>query len=458
MKIINLNSDTDIGANSWFLEIDNYRLILDAGIHPKKEGFQSIPMFKMVKDQEVDAIAISHCHHDHIGALPIAARYWPRAHILVTDLSYFIAERVLHNSVNVMENKKTELGINDYPLYTHEEVDRLYPTIQGFKYNTPIEWAAYHKTRAGMWSPVLEFFDAGHALGAAGILVRGKKHTFFYTGDVCFRDQTILKGAKFQGVRADIMLIETTRGARHSNEPYNREKEVQKFVKSLENALKRKACVLIPTFALGRTQEILGILALMTKEGRLNPQPIFIGGLGRVFTEIYDLQAHRTRRRLPQLQLRQELNLQVLEREQILNMKFNKPHIFVLTAGMMNENTAAHELAVRLAGQEKHAIFFVGYADPDTPAGRMKVSKKGEPFFFSSSAGQLIRNCEMQDFDLTAHADRDDMIKFVGRVNPKVVLLGHGSDEARAWFEEQIKKRYPKIKVIQPKPGEPVEI
>ncbi|MCX7872493.1 MAG: MBL fold metallo-hydrolase [Verrucomicrobiae bacterium] len=458
MKITNLNPDSDIGANSWFLEIDNHRLLLDAGTHPKKEGYQSLPMFKLIKNQEVDAIAITHCHHDHIGALPVAFRHWQRAHILLTDLSYFIAERVLHNSVNVMEHKKNELGINEYPLYTHEDIDHLYTTIQGFKYNSPVEWAAYHKARAGLWSPVLEFFDAGHALGAAGILVRGKKTTFFYTGDVCFRDQTLLKGARFQGVQADVLLIETTRGARHNPEPYNREKEVERFILSLENALNRKSCVLIPTFALGRTQEILAILALMTQQGRLKPQPIYIGGLGRVFTEIYDLQAHRTRRKLQNLQLRQSLNLQVLEREQLLNMKLSGARIFVLTAGMMNENTAAHELAIRIAGQERHAIFFVGYADPDSPAGRMKVSKKGEPFFFSQTAGHLIRNCELQDFDLTAHAERVDMLKFVGRVKPKVVLLGHGCDEARAWFEEQIKKHYPKIKVIQPKPGETVDI
>ncbi len=457
MKILNLNSDTDIGANSWFVEFENHNIILDAGTHPKREGFKSLPNFNLVKNSEIDAIAISHCHHDHIGALPVAFKYWQKAHVLLTDLSYFIAERVLHNSVNVMEKKRDETGIKEYPLYTHDEIEKLNTIIQGFKYNTQIEWASFHKKRSGLWSPILEFHDAGHALGSAGVLLRGKKNTLFYTGDVSFRDQTILKGAKFNNIKADVLIVETTRGNREGD-TYDRRKEVERFCDEIEKAQKRKTSILIPTFALGRTQEILAILALMTKEGRLKKQPIYIGGLGRVFTEIYDLQSHRANRKLQNLQLRQELNLSVLEREELQTIKLNKGNLFVLTAGMMNENTAAHDMAIRLVEQERHSIFFVGYADPDTPAGRLKAAKQGQTFFFSNTGGNLKKKCQVEDFDLTAHADKFDMLHFIGRAKPKVVILGHGSDTSRGWFQEQINKNFPKIKVLQPKPGEMIEI
>jgi Cft2 family RNA processing exonuclease len=216
--------------------------------------------------------------------------------------------------------------------------------------------------------------------------------------------------------------------------------------------------VLIPAFALGRTQEILTLLALLMREGKLKPQPIYIGGLGRVFTEIYDLEAHRTHRQHTNLPLNQALNLQVLEKGQAEGMKLTGGKIFVITAGMMSENTAAHNLAVRMAGDEKHAIFFVGYADPSTPGGRLKAAKHGETFVFSPSAGRLTRKCEIQDFDLTAHANREDLLDFVGQVSPRTVLLGHGDDEARGWFEEQIRLRYPKIKIIQPQSGKAVQV
>ncbi len=77
---------------------------------------------------------------------------------------------------------------------------------------------------------------------------------------------------------------------------------------------------------------------------------------------------------------------------------------------------------------------------------------------FSGSAGEVTRRCELEDFDLTAHANRDELLNFVGQVSPRTVLLGHGDDESRQWFEEQIHARYPKIKVIQPEPGKIVEV
>jgi Cft2 family RNA processing exonuclease len=458
VNITNLNPDTDIGASSWLVEIDGSRILLDAGMHPKREGSDGLPLFGKAGQVEVDAIAISHCHHDHVGALPVALRHFPKAHVLMSELSYFIIERVLHNSVNVMTRQRDELGIREYPLYTHDELDDIAPRFQAFKYNREVEWASFNKMRAGFSSPTLEFLDAGHTLGSAGIMLRGKKETLFFTGDVCFHDQTILRAARFEDVKADVMIMETTRGNRALPAGFTREGEIERLVAAIHNALKRKGSVLIPAFALGRTQEILALLALLMREGKLKPQPIYIGGLGRVFTEIYDLEAHRTHRQHTNLQLNQALNLQVLEKGQSENMKLSGGKIFVITAGMMSENTAAHNLAMRMAGDEKHAIFFVGYADPGTPGGRLKAAKDGETFVFSPSAGRLTRKCEIQDFDLTAHANREDLLDFVGQVSPRAVLLGHGDDDARAWFEEQIRSRHPKIKIIQPQSGKVVQV
>jgi Cft2 family RNA processing exonuclease len=428
VNITNLNPDTDIGASAWLVELDEHRILLDAGMHPKREGRDALPLFGKAGTTDVDAIAISHCHHDHVGSLPVACRHFPKAHVLMTELSYFIAERVLHNSVNVMTRQRDELGIREYPLYSHDEVDDITPQFQGFKYNRQVEWASFQKMRAGLPSPTLEFFDAGHTLGSAGILIRGKKETLFYTGDVCFHDQTILRSARYEDVKADVLITETTRGNRD----------------------------VIPSFALGRTQEMLALLALLMREGKLKEQPIYIGGLGRVFTEIYDLEAHRTHRQHTNLQLHEALQLIVLEKGQAENMKLSSGKIFVITAGMMSENTAAHDLAARMIGDERQSIFFVGYADPDSPAGRLKAAKRGETFVFSPSAGRVTKKCEMQDFDLTAHANRGDLLEFIGQVSPRVILLGHGDEDARAWFEEQIHSRWPKIKVIQPPPGKVV--
>ena len=458
MRIVNLNPDTNIGASAWFVEIEGRRLLLDAGTHPKLEGRESLPLYKAIAHEDVEAVVISHCHHDHVGSLPVAVRHFPKAHVLLTELSYFLVERVLHNSVNVMTRQRDEIGIKEYPLYTHAEVDEIAPVFQGFRYNRQIEWAAHHKARAGLPSPTLEFYDAGHALGSAGIMVRGAKERLFYTGDVSFRDQTILRGARFEDVEADVLIMETTRGNRPVPPGFSRESEIARLTAALDRALKRKGCVLMPSFALGRTQEILALLALLMRTGKIARQPIYIGGLGRVFTEIYDLEAHRAHRNHSNLQLHEALNLVVLEKNQGQKMKLSGGRLFVLTAGMMSEHTAAHDLALRMLGDERQAIFFVGYADPDTPGGRVKAAKPGETFVLSPSAGEVTRRCEIQDYDLTAHANRDELLDFVGQVSPRAVLLGHGEKDSRQWFEDQIRSRHPKIKILQPAPGKSVEV
>jgi Cft2 family RNA processing exonuclease len=457
MRIVNLNPDTEIGASSWLVEIDGHRLLMDAGIHPKREGRTGLPLYNVADNLDVDAIAITHCHHDHVGSLPVALRHFPKAHVLMTELSYFIVERVLHNSVNVMNCKRTELGLKEYPLYTHDEVDNIAPVFQGFRYNREIDWAAHYKPKAGFSSPTLEFLDAGHTLGSAGLMIRGKKETLFYTGDVCFHDQTILRGARFEDVKADVLIMETTRGGRGLPPGVNRETEVDRLATAIQHALLRKGSVMIPAFALGRTQEILALLALLMRSGKLKPQPIYIGGLGRVFTEIYDLEAHRAHRQHTNLQLHETLDLFVLDSQQAEKMKLSGGRLFVLTSGMMNENTAAHDLAVRMLGDERQSIFFVGYADPDTPGGRLKAAKKGDTFVFSPGAGQVTVKCDVQDFDLTAHANREDMMNFVAQVSPRVIFLTHGDAQACDWYEEQIRSRYPKTKVIKPQPGVSIE-
>lgn len=458
MRIVNLNPDSEIGASSWFVNIEGHRLLMDAGVHPKREGREGLPLYNLIKNEEVEAIALSHCHHDHVGSLPIAHRYFSKAHVLMTELSYFLVERVLHNSVNVMMRQKEELGIRDYPLFTHDEIDDSAHRYLGFRYNREIEWASFEKVDAGIPSPTLEFFDAGHALGSAGIMVRGQKETVFFTGDVCFQDQTILKAARFEDVQADVLIMETTRGNREPVPGVTRESEAHRLGAAIQRVLNRNGCVLIPVFALGRTQEILAQLSLLMRSGEIQRQPIYIGGLGRVFTEIYDLQSHRTHRQHTNLSLTESLNLIVLEKGQTEKMRLNGPRIFVVTAGMMTEKTAAHELAARMVGDEKQAIFFVGYADPETPGGRLKAAKDGETFMFSGSVGELTRRCEIDDFDLTAHANREDLIEFVGQVRPRTILLGHGDEPSRKWFEEEIKRKWPKIKVVQPSPGLSVDV
>src|SRR5271170_3588312 len=108
MLITNLNPDSDIGASAWLVDLDGSRLLMDAGMHPKREGREALPLYKLLEDKGLDAIAISHCHHDHVGSLPLAMRHSHNASILMTELSCYLISRVLHNSVNVMLHQREE--------------------------------------------------------------------------------------------------------------------------------------------------------------------------------------------------------------------------------------------------------------------------------------------------------------------------------------------------------------
>ncbi len=228
---------------------------------------------------------------------------------------------------------------------------------------------------------------------------------------------------------------------------FTRQGEIERLTAALEAALQRKGAILIPAFALGRTQEILALLAMLMASGRLKRQAVFIGGLGRVFTEIYDLESHRAHLQHPDLQLHEALELIVLEQGQAEKMKLTGGRLFVITAGMMSEKTASHDLALRMAGDERHA----------TPGGRLRAAKPGETFVLSPSGGSVTRRCQIEEFDLTAHANREDLLDFVGQAEPRAVVLGHGERGSREWFAEQIRMRHPKIKIFQPGPGENIE-
>ena len=457
MKLSNLNGCDDIGASCWFLESEGYHLMLDAGCHPKYEGTKSLPLLDQLNGRKIDSIAISHCHHDHVGALPIALRGMPEANVLMPELSYFLLDRVLHNSANVMSRQAADKFPSVAPLFGHRDIEEISPRFQGFRCRRQIEWSTYSKRRAGFPSPTLEFFDAGHTLGSAGIRVNLPSGSLFYTGDVSFGDQTILKGADFSDVKADVLIMETTRGNRQVAQGFTRPCEVARLEQSILEVIQRKGCVLIPVFALGRTQEILALLADMMRRETIRKQPIYIGGLGRVFTETYDNQAHKTRRNQSELKLCSDLDLVVIEKSQLEKMRLQGGKIFVLTAGMMSEHTAAHDLATRLVGHEQHGIFFVGYTDPDTPGGKLRYAKPGDSFHFSDSGGWLTKKCDVKDFDLTAHANREELVDFVAQVEPRKIVLGHGAPECKLYFENTLKHRYPSIQILTPAPGECVE-
>ncbi len=188
----------------------------------------ALPLLAALARRPVDALLLSHAHLDHIGSLPVLMRQQPRARIFMTEPTAAIGEALLHNSVNVMTREREEVGVI-YPLFTHRETDRATDRWQHCPLGQPFTVDGERSPSRPDDELSFEYCEAGHVLGAAGILLRAEGRTVFYTGDVNFDQQTLLAGAVFPESGIDVLIIETTRGDSPLPEGYTREAEERAF-------------------------------------------------------------------------------------------------------------------------------------------------------------------------------------------------------------------------------------
>ena len=113
MKYIDLNRHGQIGASCHYLELGPFKLLVDAGLHPKKVGALAMPDFRPLDVHNLDLIVLTHCHLDHLGALPVIAELNPQAPVITSIPNTVLAPRMLRNSINVMRRQREELGIQE---------------------------------------------------------------------------------------------------------------------------------------------------------------------------------------------------------------------------------------------------------------------------------------------------------------------------------------------------------
>src|SRR3989440_889856 len=457
LKFINLTRRTEIGANSYYLELGDRRLVLDSGMHPKFEGEEALPNWKALGDRRLDAIIVSHSHQDHIGPLPVLMRRQPQARVFMTEPTTEIGSVLLHNSVNVMTRQREELGTALYPLFTHRETDRAADRWQSCALRQTYTLSGERAPDADGDTVTFEFFDAGHVLGSTGILIRAEGRTLFYTADVNFDDQTIAQAAVFPEAKIDILVMECTRGDTPVPATWSRKSEEQRLAQSIENAFARGGCVLIPVFALGKTQEVLAMLYKLRREKILD-FPIYIGGLSSKISTIYDERAQMGRRQLPRLQLLDELRPFVLNAETIHDAQARPGRVYALSSGMMTPKTLSNIFARRIVDQPRHSIFFVGYADPESPAGILRNARPNEELKLGPDEPSQRVRCHIEQFQFSAHATRESLIDYGKKLSPKKIVLVHGDPSAVAWMRARLIVDLPNTEVVVPSPGVELEL
>ena len=452
MKLTDLNRYGGVGANCQLVELGGARILIDCGLHPKRSGRDATPSLQMLEQRRPDLIIVTHCHLDHLGSLPLVTRQCPGVPVLMSLPSQMLAERLMRNSVNVMKREREEKNILDLPLYSMADVDATVARIVPMLFGQP------RKLSVGHDDVEITFFPAGHVPGAAGIQLVHKHRSYFFTGDVQFDDQKLVTGARFPSKHFDVVVTETTRGATERDRGKERLDEFQRLLRTIDHVLGRGGSVLIPVFALGRMQEIFLMLHEARLTRKLPPVPVFAAGLGMDLGDMMDDISKKTGLCHFTRSVVKELKVKPPPRKLVPGREPGEKGIYVLSSGMLVENTPSYAMAASLLGNSANAICFVGYSDPDTPGGRLLAARKGDTFVFDALHFQTPVRCSIERFELTGHADRDELLEFALHCEPRTIVLTHGDPPARAWFAEQIAEQEPKIKVLDPVPGQTYEL
>ncbi len=228
----------------------------------------------------------------------------------------------------------------------------------------------------------------------------------------------------------------------YANDPayhsQNRAQEIERFAVEAARILSGGGCVLIPAFALGKTQELLIIIHRLMTEGKIPPVPLYISGLGKSITEIY--------LNFP-LYLRPEASTLSFDLFSVLGFLddlsisalLKDPCLIVATNGMMVEKTPSARLARFMVREERHGIFFCGYIDPDTLGYRVFHAQPGDGISFLPEEGPVqIVNPNIKRFYLSSHADRHELLVIARRLHPRLIVLVHGMKEGMEFLREEL--------------------
>lgn len=444
---IGLGGTDEVGASSYLYLFKEGNLLIDAGLRPGQVGEAALPKLEILTDYPPSAMVLTHAHLDHVAGLPVVIRRFPKLSIYCTEATARIAALVLADTLKV----STEQG---YPMFSPTEMKRTLERLRPIPYFERITDHGFAFT----------LYPSGHLLGAASVLIESGGKTVFHTGDVSNVETPVVTAAWLpaQVTPVDAVVSESTYG---DTLLPSRKEQVRTFVQAIGETLKGGGRVLIPSFALGRAQEITQILTTSMASGLLPKAPLYLDGLTRQMTEAYEEMLPLLP---PALQNRRKASGQPVflneavklvrdrrEREQVIAS--DRPGIVVASSGMLHAG-ASPLYARAWLPQSDNALFVVGYQDAESPGRRLLELQQGGEVMLPNGRGGLeavSAYSRVERFYLSAHADRGGMLGMIARYSPGKVLLTHGEVAPRNNMAGYLNSKYD---VSLPVAGEIVEL
>jgi len=415
MKLAFFGACGEIGRSALAVETGSLKLLLDCGI--KVHDHYETPAFDKTK---FDACVLSHAHLDHSGSLPVLYKHQ-------TIPAFCSFPTVPLTTILLQDSEKVALQNRKNLPFKGADTKKALKKLVAMPFETEYEF--FDGTR-------FTLHDAGHIPGSAGVLVEAQGKRVFYTGDFKLEATRLHKGALLPE-SADVLVIESTYSAR---EHPDRKKLESEFCDAVKKALDEGATVLVPCFAVGRTQEILQVLAAY-----LPREDVFVEGMGaRVNELLHDYPAYlKDFDAFSQAIARAKVVEDRRDRKRIIGA----PCVVVATAGMLDGGPALSYLQA-LNGQNA-VVFLTGFQAVGTN-GRSLLN--GEKILAGNKRIKI--DLPVKQFDFSAHAGKKDLLETVKRLTPEKVFCVHGDD--CAGFADELKEKG--FDAIAPKESESFEL
>ncbi|MCS7224835.1 MAG: MBL fold metallo-hydrolase [Armatimonadetes bacterium] len=401
-----------------------------------------------VNPQEVTAVLLSHAHLDHCGRLPLFVRDGFSGKIFATDATCQLTTIVLHDAATLNEEdanwkiKRLKKKGEDWswvtPLFSTTDVEKMESHLEPVPYN---QWQRLNK---GMQ---FRFLEAGHLLGSAMIDLRwkvnGKERSLLFTGDIGPMKMPIVRDpARVEGT--SVLLMESTYGDRNHSPKDNYQ---IRFGQIINETIANGGVVIIPSFAVGRTQEVLYVLSQLMREKVLAPVDVFVDSpmaeeVTKVYhhhLSLYDEEASSLVRQgrdplsLPSLKF-----LRSVEESKTLNER-QEPFVVIAGSGMCTGGRVKHHLAHRIS-DPKNTIIFVGFQAEGT-LGRQIVDGVSPVRIFGEHYPVRARVEVLDAF--SAHADQSELVRWTeGFLRPpEITFLVHGEKERAMVLQRILSER-----------------